>query len=460
MDSSSTSYNIASAVRLRGQLDVASLERTFSEIIRRHEVFRTTFAVVGNEPVQIIGEPVAHTLPLFDLSDLPASERSAETKRCVKAEAARPFDLEHGPLLRVQLLRLSLEEHVLLLTMHHIVSDGWSIGIFVREVAAIYAAYLRGEPSPLAELPLQYADFAHWQRTWLQGEVLSTQLAYWLAELTGAPTVLNLPLDRPRLKSTEHHAATHSLEIPVGLMHALKQLGQERDTTLFMVLHASFLSLLHYHTDEVDIVIGTDVANRDKVELEGLIGFFVNQLVLRVNVSGDPAFEELLVRVRKVALGAYSHQHLPFDALVETLNPERSMLHSPLFQVKLVLQNTPLPPMELSGLTLNLLEVEPETAKFDLMFTLREDATGLKCKIEYSTGLFDATTITRMASGLVKILGHIVEYPTARLSEISKLLADLDTQQQSTLQAEFKGMRREKLKNLVPTPIVSQIGQG
>jgi amino acid adenylation domain-containing protein len=459
MDSASTSYNIASAVWLKGPLDVASLDRTFSEIVRRHEALRTTFAVVGTEPVQIIGEPVVHTLPVVDLAHLPASERRAETERRAEAEAARPFDLESGPLMRLQLLRLSPEEHALLVTMHHIVSDGWSIGVLIKEVAALYAAYVRGEESPLAELPVQYADFAHWQRNWLQGAVLSAQFDYWRAELAGSPALINLPLDRPRLKTTEHHAATHSFEIPAGLVNALKQLGQERDATLFMVLHAAFLSLLHYHTGEVDIVIGTDVANRNKVELEGLIGFFVNQLVLRTDVSGDPTFEELLGRVRKVALGAYAHQHLPFDALVEMLNPERSMLHSPVFQVKLVLVNTPLPPLELSGLSLSLLEVEPKTAKFDLMFTLREDETGLKCKVEYSTGLFDPATITRMVEGFVKIPGHIAGYPTARLSEISKLLADLDTQTQSMLQAEFKGMRRDKLKSLVPKPIVSPQSQ-
>ncbi len=459
MDSASTSYNIASAVLLNGPLEVASLERTFTEIVKRHEALRTTFAVVGTEPVQIIGESVVQTLPVFDLTHLPASERLAETERRARAEAAHPFDLERGPLLRIQLLRLSPEEHALLVTMHHIVSDGWSIGVLIREVAALYAAYVRGEESPLAELPIQYADFAHWQRNWLQGEVLAAQLDYWRAELAGAPALINLPLDRPRLKTTEHHAGTHSFEIPAGLTNALKQLGQERDATLFMVLYAAFLSLLHYHTNEVDIVIGTDVANRNKVELEGLIGFFVNQLVLRTDVTGDPTFAELLGRVRKVALGAYAHQHLPFDALVEMLNPERSVLHSPLFQVKLVLVNTPLPPLELSGLSLNLLEVEPEGAKFDLMFTFREDETGLKCKVEYSTGLFDAATITRMAEGFLKIPGHVVEYPTARLSEISKLLADLDTQTQSMLQAEFKGMRRQKLKNLVPKPIVSPQSQ-
>jgi hypothetical protein len=444
-------------VRLTGRLDVSSLERTFAEIVRRHEVLRTTFAVDGKEPVQIIGERVVHTLPVSDLSNLPASELRAETKRRIAAEAARPFDLKSGPLLRVQLLRLGEEEHVLLVTMHHIVSDGWSIGVMVREVATLYAAYVRGEESPLEELPVQYADFAHWQRDWLQGEVLDKQLDYWRNELAGAPEVIKLPLDRPRSKTTGHRAATHSFEVSAALMDALKQLGNERDATLFMVLHATFLSLLHYHTGEVDIVIGTDVANRNKIELEPLIGFFVNQLVLRVDVSGDPSFKALLERVRKVALGAYAHQHLPFDALVETLNPERSMLHSPLFQVKLVLQNTPLPPLELSGLTLNLLEVEPETAKFDLMFTLREDVTGLKCRVEYSTGLFDATTITRMADGFVKVLSYVVEHPAARLSEISKLLADFDTQQQSMLQAEFKGMRRQKLKNLVPKPIVSSL---
>ena len=238
-------------------------------------------------------------------------------------------------------------------------------------------------------------------------------------------------------------------------MDALKQLGHERNATLFMVLHAAFLSLLHYHTGEVDIVIGTDVANRHKVELEGLIGFFVNQLVLRVDVSGDPTFAELLARVRKVALGAYAHQHPPFDAVVETLNPERSMLHSPLFQVKLLLQNTPLPQVELAGLTLDLFKVSPATAKFDRCQFAR-DVNGLKCQVEYNRDIFDAPTIARMALGFVRIVGHIVEHPTAALSELGKLLAAVDMEQQSMLQAELEGMRRQKLKKLVSKPIVSQ----
>jgi pristinamycin I synthase-3/4 len=456
LEPGSAVYNCPAAVRFTGALNIAGLEQAFNEVVRRHEVLRTSFSTRDGSPQQVIASSLQVPLPLIDLSGLPAARAEEEIHQLSRLEAQRAFDLSHGPLLRTKLLRVSAAEHVVLLTMHHIISDGWSIGVFIREVAALYAAYLHGEESPLEKLPIQYADFAHWQRTWLQSEVLAAQLDYWRAELAGAPAVINLPLDRPRLKTTGHRAATHSLAISAGLMNALKQFGQERDATLFMVLHASFLSLLHYHTGEVDLVIGTDVANRNQIEIEGLIGFFVNQLVLRVDVSGDPSFEELLGRVRKVALGAYAHQHLPFDALVEMMNPDRSMLHSPLFQVKLVLQNTPLPPMELTGLTLNRLEVEPETAKFDLMFTLREDATGLQCTVEYSRGIFDATTITRMAAGFVKIPGHIVEYPTARLSEISKLLADLDAQQQSTLQAEFKGMRRRKLKNLVPKPIVSQ----
>lgn len=449
-------YNCPAAVRFSGPLNSAALEQGFNEVVRRHEVLRTSFSTRAGNQRQIIASSLQVPLPIIDLSRLPAARVEDEIQRLSRLEMQRAFDLKHDALLRTKLLRVSAEEHVVLVTMHHIISDGWSVGVLIREVAALYSAYMRGEESPLEKLPVQYADFAQWQRTWLQGEVLSAQLNYWRAELAGAPAVLNLPLDRPRLPTTEHHRGTHSFEIPAGLTDALKQLGQERDATLFMVLHAAFLSLLHYHTGEVDIVIGTDVANRHKVELEGLIGFFVNQLVLRVDVNGDPAFEELLGRVRKVALGAYAHQHLPFDALVETLNPERNMLHSPLFQVKLVLENIPLQQVDLAGLTWDLFEVEPATAKFDLLFNLREDAHGLKCQVEYSTGIFDTTTITRMAAGFVKIVGHIVEHSTARLSELSKLLADLEMEQQSMLQAEFEGMRRQKLKNLVPKPIVSQ----
>jgi amino acid adenylation domain-containing protein len=456
LEPGSAAYNVPTAVRFSGALNIAALEQSFNEVVRRHETLRTSFSTRTGSQLQIIASTLQVSLPIIDLSSLPAARAEAEIQRLSLLETQRTFDLSQGPLLRTKLLRVNAEEHVVLLTMHHIVSDGWSTGVLMREVTALYAAYLHGEASPLEKLPIQYADFAQWQRTWLQGEVFAAQLDYWRAELAGAPAMINLPLDRPRLKTAEHNAATHSLEIPADLIAALKRLGQEKDATLFMVLHTAFLSLLHYHTGEVDIVVGTDVANRNRIELEGLIGFFVNQLVLRVDVSGDPTFAELLRRVRKVALGAYAHQHLPFDTLVEMLNPERSMLHSPLFQVKLVLQNTPLPPMELTGLTLKLLEVEPDTAKFDLMFTLREVGNGLNCQVEYNRDIFDATTITRMAAGFVKILGHIVEHSAARLSELSKLLADLDREQQSMLQAELKGMRRQKLKNLVPKPIVSR----
>ena len=455
LEPGSTVYNSPAAVRFTGALNSVALEQAFNEVVRRHEVLRTSFSIRAGNPVQIIASSLQVPLPIIDLSELPAAMVEDEIQRLSRLEARQAFNLRHGALLRTKLLRVSAEEHVVLLSLHHIISDGWSIGVLIREVAALYSAYMRGEESPLEKLPVQYADFAQWQRTWLQGQVLAAQLDYWRAELAGAPAVLNLPLDRPRLPATGRHRATHPFEIPVGVMDALKQLGHERDATLFMVLHAAFLSLLHYHTGEVDIVIGTDVANRHKVELEGLIGFFVNQLVLRVDVSGDPAFPELLARVRKVDLGAYAHQHPPFDAVVEALNPERSMLHSPLFQVKLLLQNTPLPQVELAGLTLDLFEIEPATAKFDLLFSLREDVTGLQCQVEYNSDIFDATTITRMAAGFVKIAGHIAEHPTAGLSEIAKLLADFDMEQQSMLQARLEGMRRQKLKNLVPKPIVS-----
>jgi hypothetical protein len=455
LEPGSTGYNAPAAVRFTGALNVAALEQAFNEVVRRHEVLRTSFSTRNGKQLQIIAASLQVPLPIIDLRGLHAARVEDEVQRLSLLETRRAFDLRQGPLLRTKLLRVSAQEHVVLLTMHHIITDGWSTGVLIGEVAALYSAYTRGEESPLEQLPVQYADFAQWQRTWLQGAVLSAQVDYWRAQLAGAPAVLNLPLDRPRLPTTERRRATHSFEIPVGLTTALKQLGQERDATLFMVLHAAFLSLLHYHTGEVDIVIGTDVANRHKAELERLIGFFVNQVVLRVAVNGDPTFEELLGRVRKVALGAYAHQHLPFDALVETLNPQRSMLHSPLFQVKLLLENIPVPQVELAGLTLALYEVEPATAKFDLVFNLREDMNGLKCQAEYNGGIFDATTITRMAAGFVKILSHIVESPAAGSREISKLLADLDSEQRAMLQTEFKGLRRQKLKNVVPKPIVS-----
>ena len=305
---------------MTGHLDLEALERTLLEVTRRHEVLRTTFAVVEGEAVQIISPPARVIPPVIDLSALPREQREAETALFVREEAQRPFDLEYGPLLRVSLVRLGAEEHVALATMHHIVSDGWSMAIFINEVAALYQAFVTGEESPLAELPIQYADFAYWQRGWLRGEVLATQLAYWRAELTGASGVLELPLDKPRPQLQTFNGAAHPVVLSPELTQQLKELCRNKKVTLFMALLAAFDVLLYRYSSQEDILVGTVIANRNRAEIEPLIGFFVNLLVMRADLAGNPGFDELLQRVRETALGAYGHQDLPFEKLVENCN--------------------------------------------------------------------------------------------------------------------------------------------
>ncbi|WP_414574316.1 condensation domain-containing protein, partial [Nostoc sp. CCY 9925] len=293
-------------------------------------------------------------------------EREAETMRLASEEAQRPFDLSQGPLLRATLLRLDEKENVLLLTMHHIVSDGWSTGVLVREIAVLYEAFSAGKLSPLPELPIQYTDFAYWQRQWLQGEVLETQLAYWKQQLAGAPQVLELPTDYNRPAVQTFQGASEPLVLPKALSEGLKTLSQQEGVTLFMTLLAAFKVLLHRYTKQDDIMVGTPIANRNRTETEGLIGFFVNTLVIRTELSDNPSFQKFLTQVREVALGAYAHQDLPFEKLVEELQPERNLSHTPLFQVMFVLQNAPIPPLKLSGLSLSPLKLNTTTAKFDL----------------------------------------------------------------------------------------------
>ena len=365
-------YNVPIAVRLTGRLDLEALERTLLEVTRRHEVLRTTFAVVNGEAVQIISPRSRVIEPVIDLSALSREEREAETSRFVREEAQQPFDLEQGPLLRVTLLRLGAEEHVALVTMHHIVSDGWSMGIFINEVAALYNAFINGDESSLEVLPIQYADFAHWQRRWLQGEVLAAQLAYWRAELGDAPTVIDLPIDKPRPPVQTYDGAHHPLQLSAEVSTQLRELSRRHGSTLFMTLLAAFDLLLCRYAGQEQVLVGTPIANRNRSETEGLIGFFVNTLVLRGDVRGNPSFSELLRRVREVALGAYAHQDLPFEKLVEELQPERDMSRSPLFQVMFVLQNAPGEALELEGLSLSEVESAGETAKFELTLALQE----------------------------------------------------------------------------------------
>ena len=298
-ESNSSVYNIPSALRLKGALDVTALEQSLNEIVRRHESLRTTFSAVDGEPVQVIASALKMSLPFKDLMDLPESDRENEAQRLAMEQAREPFELSQAPLLRVILLRLGPYDHVLVLTMHHIVSDGWSRGVLYRELSLLYQAYTQGKPSPLAELSIQYADFAVWQRQWLQGEVLENQLSYWKKQLEGAPAILNLPTDRPRPAVQSYRGANQSIELPPELTQGLKALSAQQGVTLFMTLLAAFQTLLHRYTGQNDIVVGSPIANRNRAEIEGLIGFFVNTLVMRTDLRGNPTFKELLTRVRE-----------------------------------------------------------------------------------------------------------------------------------------------------------------
>ncbi len=425
VDPGFTAYHVPIATRLDGPLHVAALRDAVTEIVRRHEVLRTTFAWVDGAPVQMIHEPQEVPLPITDLSQLGDSERETELWRLVNAEAREPFDLSRGPLLRLQLVRLSEEAHVLLCTMHHIVSDGWSMGVLVGELAALYQAFVSEQSSPLPELPVQYADYAVWQRQWLQGEVLEQQLAYWREQLSGIPTISGLPPDKPRPAIQSYRGAVLLWQLDAELSERLRKLSRDESATLFMTLLAGLAVLLSRHSGERELVIGAPIAGRMQVETEKLIGFFVNTLVLRVDLSGDPSFSELLKRVRETTLGAYTHQEIPFEKLVEELRPERSLGHTPLFQVMLEMRNTDEALPELSGLTLSGLSAAADTAKFDLEFSLADDGRGaLAGVVNYSTDLYYAETIENLTHRWQQLLAAVVADPERRISQLELLPED------------------------------------
>ncbi|MFN6571978.1 amino acid adenylation domain-containing protein [Dendronalium sp. ChiSLP03b] len=408
-------------LRLKGFFNQAVFLQTLNEIVQRHEVLRTTFATMEGKPVQLILPTLNLTLPTINLEELSEVEQEAEVKKLVIQEIQQPFNLTQAPLLRATLLRLSEIEHILIFTMHHIISDGWSMGILIKEVAVLYKAFLKKQLSPLSELPIQYVEFAAWQQQWLKGEILQSQLSYWKNQLEDVPKLLELPTDYPRPAIGSFRGATYSFELSCELSVALNKLSQQYGSTLFMTLLAAFQTLLWHYTSSEDIVVGSPVANRNRTELEGLIGFFVNTIVLRTNLAGNPTFEELLTRVRKVALAAYAHQDLPFEQLVEELQLQRSLSHTPLFQVMFVLQNSPMPALEVTGLNLSLLDVDNGTAKFDLTLEITEKAQKLFANLEFNTDLFKEATIKRMAGHFQTLLEGITLNPQLRLSELSLL---------------------------------------
>ena len=415
------SYNQPKAVRLSGPLDVSSLQKALAHIVTRHESLRTTFVAVDGNPVQIINGGQAVDLPVEDLRDCPDSTRAAEMERLLKRTVLWPFDLSKDPMLRTLLLRLADDEHILLLVTHHIASDAWSADILWKELATLYQAFTAGEASPLRPLPIQYADYAVWQRDRLQGEFLNTQITYWKQQLASVSSVLNLPTRNPRPATQGFTGAEQSMMLPQGLTDDVKAFSRREGVTLFTTLLAAFQTLLHRYTGQDDIAVGSPIAGRTRTELEGLIGFFVNTVVLRTDFAGNPSFRDLLSRVREVALGAYAHQDVPFEKVVEELQPERNLSRSPFFQVMFALQNDPRETGKLAGLTVDPFDIHSGTAKFDVLLSLREDPAGLAAAIEYRSDLFELSTINRMLEHFQTLLKGIVADPDRRLSDLPLL---------------------------------------
>ncbi|MES2295469.1 MAG: amino acid adenylation domain-containing protein [Pseudomonadota bacterium] len=425
-EAGSAFYNMPIALRLSGALDCAVLARTINEVLRRHEVLRTRFVTVGEQALQVIDPAVQADLPVTDLcahmSGATPAEREARAMELAQQEAQTPFDLHSGPVTRASLIRLGPCEHIILFTVHHIAADGWSMGILVEEVAALYAAFAQGLSSPLPELPIQYADFAQWQRERLSGDALQGQLDYWTRQLAGAPSLLALPTDRPRPAIQSYRGAVLHFPIPGALVRGLHLIGKQCNATLFMALAAALNILLSRYSGQSDICIGTPVANRTRPELEPLIGFFVNTLVLRCELDANASFSALLEQVRRTALDAYAHQDVPFEQLVDALKPERQTMHAPLFQVMLGLQNTPGGDLDLAGLRLEPVVTERTTAKFDLMLNASELADGsLACTLEYSTDLFDGASMLRLAAQFERLIGAIVADPGRRIHDLDML---------------------------------------
>ncbi len=423
LEPGSPAYNLPVALRIDGELGVRALAGSLAEIVRRHEVLRTVLPARDGQPTQEVRPAGPADLPVIDLSALDPARREALADVLLRAAAARPFDLAAGPLLRALLITLDDARHLVLFNMHHIASDAWSLGLFARELAAFYPALAAGEPRPLPDLPVQYADFAVWQRSWLTGEELERQLAYWRGELAGAAPRLDLPVDHPRERSAAGPAGTLSLQIPDQLAQAVLAAARREGATLFMVLLAAFQAVLSRTAGQADVSVGTPVAGRHRLETEALIGFFVNTLVLRTVVSGAEPLDGLVRRVRATVLGALVHQDLPFERLVEALQPERSLDSTPLFQVLFNLQNTPAAALALPGLELAPVPLAPARAKFDLTLAGTTHGEGLELALVYDRGLFDPGTIERFAGRLERVLEALVGSPTCRIEELPLLAA-------------------------------------
>ncbi|MEH2228637.1 MAG: amino acid adenylation domain-containing protein [Nostoc sp.] len=421
-------YNVSEAFRLRGVLNATILEQSLNEIINRHEILRTTYSTFNGQPIQVIHSTFPIKLLVMNLQGLSPDGQESQVRQFILEEAQRPFDLVHGPLLRTTLLQLSSEEHIFLLNLHHILCDDWSLNLLFEELSVLYQAFSTDNPSPLPDLAIQYADFAAWQRQWLQGEILNNKLVYWQQHLSGSLPILELPTDYPRPLEPTYQGARQSVVIPKSLTDALNVLSRQEGTTLFMTLLAAFQTLLFRYTGQEDILVGAPISNRHRSELEGLIGFLLNTLVLRTNLFASPSFRQLLGRVREVALSGYTHQDLPFEKLVDGLQIKRDFNQNPLISVMFNLQNTPTPKLTVPGLTMNRLEIDNGTSKFDLYLELRETAAGISGNLEYNTDLFKAETIALMVENFSTLLQSIVSNPDQTISNLPLLTFPGDRQ--------------------------------
>jgi amino acid adenylation domain-containing protein/FkbH-like protein len=445
-------YNLPQMFRMRGQLDVVAVERALNKIVERHDSLRTTFALHDDEPVQVIAPALRIELPITDLSGVPQAQREERVQQLAAEEARRPFNLATGPVIRAQLLRLGSENHALLLTMHHIVGDRWSMGLVSEELAIHYRAFTQGTVPSLPDLAIQYADFAVWQRQWLQGDVLNAQLKYWKEQLAGAPQVLEVPTDRPRPAQMSTRGAMQSLVVPRGLVEKLEGLSRAEGVTLFMTLLAAFQVLLSRYSGQEDIVVGSPIAGRNFAELEPLIGFFVNTLPLRGDLSGDPTFRELLARIKEVCLRGYAQQDIPFEKLVEELQPERSLSHSPIFQVLFALQNAPMQALQLPGVELERSPIHGGTSIFDMSWFAIEVPEGLLLRVEYCTDLFDETTIARALRHFEALAESAVAEPGRKISELQLLTSG----ERGQLLAEWNATEAEYPRDLCMHQLLEQ----
>jgi amino acid adenylation domain-containing protein len=440
-------YNVPVALHLRGTLHVDALEQSLNEIVRRHEILRTTFRALDDEPMQMVAPAIPVMLPLTDLTELDEGQRSGAAMRSVNSEAREPFDLQSGPLLRARLIRLAADDHILVINQHHVVSDGWSIGVLLHELTAAYSAYCRGAAPTLPALSVQYADYAVWQRHWLQGPLLERQLSYWRNQLADSPPVLQLPTDRPRTTRGSQRGNSEPIEIDAPTTALLRELSRREGLTLFMVLLSAYQVLLCRCSGQFDIVTGTDLANRRSVETEPLIGFFVNLLAVRTSLAGNPSFRELMARVREVMLGAYAHQDLPFDKLVEELRPERSLSHNPLVQVLFVMQNTPRDTVSLPQLGLTMMKVDVPS-KFDVAAFVRETDAGVSGSWLYNPDLFDASTIRRMIFLYRRVIDQVLANPEIKLGALLQGLAEAEREQQGVEHTQFQAASLERLQSI------------